>query len=98
METYNTLFNITENNDKFSYNPGSSYKTKIVSPGAYQISQISSEISRLLKQQGDEPKNIVIDIQQHTSISTIKLKNNYKVYFTINNSFRELLRFSSKKI
>ena len=27
METYNTLFNITEKNDKFSYNPGSGYKT-----------------------------------------------------------------------
>ena len=25
METYNTLFNITDKNDKFSYNPGSGY-------------------------------------------------------------------------
>ena len=27
METYNTVFNITKKNDKFSYNPGSGYKT-----------------------------------------------------------------------
>ncbi len=98
METYNTLFNITEKNNKFSYNPGSGYKTITVSPGAYEISQISSEVSRLMKEQGDEPKNMVIDIQKHTSKSTIKLKNNYKVDFTIENSFRELLGFSSKKI
>ena len=51
-----------------------------------------------MKEQGDEPKKIVIDIQKHTSKSTIKLKYNYKVDFTINNSFRELLGFSSKKI
>ena len=64
METCNTLFNITEKNDKFSYNPGSWYKTITVSSGAYEISQISSEIARLMKNQGDEPKNIVIDIQK----------------------------------
>ena len=66
METYNTLFNITEKNDKFSHNPGSGDKTITVSPGAYKIFQISSEIARLMKEQGDEPKNIVIDIQKHT--------------------------------
>jgi len=50
METNKTLFNITEKNDNFSYNPGSGYKTITVSPGAYEISQISSEIARLMKQ------------------------------------------------
>ena len=43
-------------------------------------------------------KNIVIDIQKHTSKPTMKLKNNCKVDFTIDNSFRKLLGFSSKKI
>ena len=70
-------------NDKFSYNPGSGYKTITVSPGVYEISQISSEIARLMKEQGDEPKNIVMDIQKHTLKSMIKLKNNCKVDFTI---------------
>ena len=56
METYNTLFHITDKNDKFSYNPGSGHKTITVSPWAYEISQISSEIARLMKEQGDEPK------------------------------------------
>ena len=55
-ETYNTLFNITEKNDKFSYHLWSGYKTITVSPGAYEISQISSEIVRLMKEQGDEQK------------------------------------------
>ena len=50
METYNTLFNITEKNAKFCYNPGSGYKTITVSPGAYEISQISSKIARLMKE------------------------------------------------
>jgi len=60
METYNTLFNITEKNDKFSYNLGSSNKTITVSPGASEISQISSKIARLMKEQGDEPKKILL--------------------------------------
>ena len=56
METYNTLFNITEKNNKFSYNSGSGYKTIAVLSGAYEISQISSKIARCMKDQGDEPK------------------------------------------
>jgi len=56
METCNTLFNITKKNDQFSYNPGSGYKTITVSPGAYEISQISSEIARLMKKQGVNQK------------------------------------------
>ena len=53
---HNTLFNITEKNDKLSYILGSGYKTITVSPEAYEISQISSEIAPLMKEQGDEPK------------------------------------------
>ena len=90
METYYTLFNITEKNDKFSYNPGSGYKTITFSPGAYGDSQISSKIACLMKEQGDDPKNIVIDIQKHSSKSTIKLKNNFKVDFTINKQIRRI--------
>ena len=56
METYNTLFNIREKNNKFSYNSGSGYKTRTVSSGAYEISQISSEIAWIMKEHGDEPK------------------------------------------
>ena len=94
METYNTLFNITEKNNKFSYNLGSGYKTITTPPRAHEISQISSEIVYLMKKQGDKPRNITIGIQKHTSKSSIQLKSNYKVDFTIDNSFRELLGFS----
>ena len=59
METYNTLFNITEKNNKFSNNPGSGYKTITIPPGAHEISQISSEIAYLMKKQWDDPINIL---------------------------------------
>ena len=63
------------------------------------ISQISSEIACLLKEQGDEPKNIVIAIQKHTSKSTIKRKKIItKLISQLINSFRELLGFSSNMI
>ena len=73
METYNTLFNITEKN-KFSYNPGTVYSMKTILSGANYISQISSEIVYLMKKQSDDPINITIGVQKHTSKSSIQLK------------------------
>ena len=49
-----------------------------------------------MKEQGDEQKNIVMDIYKHTSKSMFKPKNNYKVDFTIDNSFRDLFSPQTK--
>ena len=71
METYHTLFNITEKNKKFSYDLESGYKTKTIPPRAYEIYQISSEIVYLMKKQRDDLRNLTISIQKHSSKSSI---------------------------
>ena len=45
------------------------------------VCKYTTQKESLMKEQGDEPKNIVIDIQKHTSKSMIKLKNNRKFFF-----------------
>lgn len=104
FETYNSIFNINSTNNNFKYFNGKVNKTIILTPGAYEVTDINTEIQRLMKLQGDvttkvveansaDTFNINLSVNTQTLKSVITLKNNYTVDFTIANSLRTVLGF-----
>lgn len=97
-------WNITDKNNKFRYYNSTAWKTITINPGAYNIIDIDAEIKRLMKSNGDynntdpdHPKyHITIEANFNTLHSRIELTNGYKVDFTIEDSFREILGFDSR--
>lgn len=96
LETYNSIPNITEKNNVFTYSTdsGLTWKTITLSLGSYEISQINSEIDRLMRLNRD--KGIDIEVNYHTLGSVIHIKpETYEVDFTVTNSIGAILGFDS---
>lgn len=96
--------NITDKNNKFKYYNGTTWKTLNIPEGAYNIVDIDTTVKRLMKANDDYDKSdashpkyyISIEANYNTLHSRIELSNGYKVDFTIQNTFREILGFDSK--
>jgi len=88
FSVYNTIKNITEENNKFRYSKdGTNWIDITLLPGSYEIKEITTAIG--------DPENIIFTAHMPTNRVQLILKNNRKVDFTINNSFREILGFES---
>lgn len=106
VDTYNSIPNITDENNKFTYSndKGINWKTLTLSTGSYELQAINDEIQRqmIVNEDYDHEKNeCYITISAHTSElkSIINITNeSYLIDFTKENSIGSTLGFSSSQI
>jgi len=103
IDTYNSIPNITDKNNKFKYSNdrGITWKTLTLSKGSYELQAINDEIQRQMIINGDydSDKNeyyITISANVSELKSIINITNeSYLVDFRIENSIGSTLGFSS---
>ena len=95
LETYNSVPNITDKNNVFVYSSdsGSTWKTITLATGSYEISQINSEIQRLMQLNGDSGIEIAVNYYSLGSVINITPAT-YQVDFTVTNSLASTLGFN----
>src|SRR5271154_4543736 len=98
FESYNSIYNVTSVNNQFKYFNGTVNRTITLSPGAYEINAINSEIQRQMVLFGDYTSvatGNTFSINITGNVSTLKtvitLANGYTVDFTIANSLINIL-------
>ena len=99
LETYNSIPNITSDNNIFKYSIDNDliWKTIALLTGAYEIEAINNEIQRQMIILGDSGTD-TFDINKDGNISTqsciVKITNiNYQVDFSVSNSIDSILGF-----
>jgi len=101
LETYNSIPNITSDNNIFKYSTDSGVTWKIITllKGAYELEAINNEILRQMAINGDSGTDtfyINIDANISTQSSIINItNNNYQVDFTVSNSIGSILGFDN---
>ena len=101
FNTYNSIFNVTSENNKIIYFDGLLYWKEIVlPPGAYEIEQINDEIARHFAAKSlnyipVDSAPIKLEANTATLHSIIRLSDGHKVDFTQPNTLRDLLGFDS---
>ena len=106
INLYNSIPNITEDNNifKYSIDNGSTWKTISLEKGSYELQAINDEIQRIMIQNGDFDTNnneAYITISPHISElkSIIHISNEtYVVDFNTENSIGSVLGFRSLRI
>jgi hypothetical protein len=93
---YNNISNIDLTNNLFRYSidSGTTWKLITLTPGAYEIATINSEIVRLMAANGDAGITILPDTVTFGTIIEITPAT-YRVDFTIANSIRTVLGFDA---
>ena len=99
--TYYSIDNVNNKNNKIVYSDDSLVWEEIVLPnGLYEITQINDEIVRQLSLNlgftDPTESPIILEPNEATGHSIIKLADGYKIDFTQNNTLRDLLGFESK--
>ena len=105
LSVYNSLPNITEENNKFKYSSdkGNSWKIITLSKGAYELNDINAEIQKemFINSDYDEENNsfyINIDFHKPTFKTLLEISNeNYMVDFGIENSIAYTLGFTNER-
>ena len=102
LDSYNSIPNITKDMNnifKYSNDNGVTWKVLELDTGSYEIEALSNEIQRLMVINGDYDRineefyiTITPNTSKLTSIINIT-QSNYKVDFTVTNSFADLLGF-----
>lgn len=100
---FNGFFNVHNQNNAFKYFNGKEWKTIRLPIGGYSLERINKRIQSMMKTNKDynEKDNIFnfeIGVEQSQLRTKITLSNGYIVDFTIPNSIRHLLGFSSKMV
>ena len=91
----NSFFNIDEMNNKFKYYNGSIWKIVQLPIGGYKkIEDFNTRIKSII----DNKDNITLEADTISLKTKFILKNGYKIDFTIDNSFNELLGFDNQMI
>ena len=104
LETYNSIPNITDKNNKFVYSVdnGINWKTIVLEKDAYEIAQINAEIQRqmIINNDYDETSNSFFINISHSRLSAIiEITNpNYKINFNVENSIGTTLGFEKEVI
>ena len=106
LHTYNSLPNITEENNKFKYSndKGNTWKIITFSKGAYELEQINATIQREMQINGDYDKindkyYVDIDYYKPTFKTILDISNaDYMVDFGIENSIGSTLGFTNQKL
>src|SRR5437870_2586959 len=106
LHTYNSLPNITEDNNKFKYSndKGKTWKIITFSKGAYEFFDINALIQREMQINGDNDKindkcYIDIDYYKPTFKTILTISNeDYMIDFGIKNSIGSTLGFTKEKL
>lgn len=100
LETSSYFPNVTSENNKFYYSVKDSETVKEITliPGAYDIKQYSDEIKKAVNQNGDQEKNITIEMIEGTGRIRVILDGGYKVFFNRPNTWRDCLGFHAKDL
>lgn len=95
----NNITNVNDKNNKFIYTAGTTKKTLTIPSGFYsEIDQYNKEVTRQLVEQGDDPENITMTVNNSTGLVCIKLANNYQVHFNEAGTFRDNLGFDAVEL
>jgi len=92
----NSIPNITDKNNVFRYSTdsGTTWKDITLAGGSYEISQINSEMQRLMQLNGDS--GIEVTINYHALGSVVNITpDKYEVDFTAANSLAQTVEFGS---
>ena len=99
LETYNSIPNITDKNNKFVYsvNNRETWKTITLEKDAYSLPQINSEIQRQMILNNDyDGDNLNVNISHSRLSAVVEITHpNYKINFGIENSIGPLLGFGN---
>jgi len=90
----NSIPNITDKNNVFRYSTdsGTTWKDITLAGGSYEISQINSEMQRLMQLNGDS--GIEVTINYHALGSVVNITpDKYEVDFTAANSLAQTVEF-----
>jgi len=92
LETYNSIPNITDKNNVFRYSTdsGTTWRDITLAVGSYEISQLNSEIQRLMQLNGDSGIKL-----SHFGICCYITPAKYEVDFTVANLLAQTLGFGS---
>lgn len=105
LETYNSIPNITENNNifKYSIDKGETWKIITLPPDAYEFTQIGDEIKRQMIENGDYNKEVDSSNRFYITFSICRLSSmieilhsHYKVDFGVKDSIGSTLGFSNE--
>ena len=101
ISTYNSLMNVTTDNNEFHYHNGTTWKAIKLGVGAYEIDEINSEIGRLMKVNKDydtvnDVSYIAIGANRSRLTSIIEIATGYQVDIGGRNTLGPLLGFTSK--
>ena len=100
LSVYNTIFNITEKNNQFTYYNSLTWKNFVIPPGAYEIKQINTVIQKTMEANGDTPADhkypITIEANKSTQKSEITCETGYKIDFTVDKNIGRLLGFNRR--
>ena len=103
FSVYNTLFNVDETNNKFTYSQnGTTFKTLIIPPGAYELNALNLEIQEMMKANGDYDSAtgkyfITLTLNQSTSKTIMNITGAaYVVDFSVTGSLNSMLGFPNQ--
>ena len=101
ISTYNSIMNVTTDNNEFHYHNGSNWVAIKLGLGSYEINEINSEIVRLMQVNGDydaanDVSYITIGAKRSRLTSTIEIATGYQVDIGGINTLGNLLGFNSK--
>ena len=99
ISTYNSITNIDESNNVFTYHDGTGFVDIKIGPGSYEIDEINAEITRLMEANEDyDSVNDVpyVTIAANTSrlTSTIEIAPGYQVSVGASNTIGSILGFN----
>lgn len=102
LETWNSIPNITNKNNNFTYSVdnGTTWKSIKLRKGAYEIDQINDEIQRQMivsRDYNDTTESVYINISTFTLLCIIEISNpTYKIKFDVENSIGPLLGWNKE--
>ena len=91
-------YNVTGGNNNFKYYNGEKWVTIKVPPGAYNIKDINIEIKNRISDNDDNEDAITLSANFNTSKTILRIRDNYKVDFNIDNGLKDLLGFDGEEL
>lgn len=97
-ELWYSWYNVTTSNNNFKYFNGTDWVTVKVPPGAYNIKDINEEIKNQINDEGDNDEFVTLTANFNTSKTILRVNDNYKVDFDIDDGLRDLLGYDGKTL
>lgn len=98
--TYNSIFNVDESNNSFTYRKKDGEKSTHIKipPGAYEINEIAKTMERSIQKSCDggeekEDCDLLFSLVANNNTLKCELKSSYIIDFRVKNSIGELLGF-----